>query len=184
MDNMLTIKSIIALIILLPLSLFTSENGSVCFDVGEKLEYSVWLNFIKGGNAYMTVSEIDTIDGSPVFHFISKTNSSGVVDKIFKVREHIESWFDCSKLISRKYYKNIQEGKYRKQYSVNFNYLDQMAYSDSDTLPFVGNMLDGLSMIYYIRSQDLFVGQNINISVYDNDKLKNYKVLVVGKKTI
>lgn len=179
-----TIYMIFVLLLIFPFCLFSQEKSDNNFNVGEEFRYTAWFNFIKSGESFMKVVAIDTIDNNPVYHFLSQTNSSRFLDRFFKVREHMESWTDVEGMFSRKYYKKVHEGRYKKKYMVDFNYDDFHAYSNFDTIPFSGELLDGLSMIYYVRTIDISIGQIIKISVYDNDKLKDFDVLVTGKKKI
>ncbi len=167
--------------ILLPVCVFSihaQSQSRLPFQVGEEITYSVWFNFIKAGQSTMTTVCIDTIDGDPTFYTVLKTQSFSVLDKVYKVRDHIESWVDVDGLFSRKFKKKIREGFYKKKYSVRFDYDDSLAYSSSDTIPISLPVHDALSIIYYMRAESLWVGRVFNLNNFDNNKFKPYKVIV------
>jgi len=174
-------KILYRIFILLPICVFSIQVQSqsrLPFQVGEEITYSVWFNFIKAGRSTMSTVSIDTIDGAPTFHAVLKTRSLPVLDKVYKVRDHVESWVDAEGLFSRKFKKKIREGLYKKKYSVRFDYDDSLAYSTSDTIPISGPVHDALSIFYYVRAESLWVGRIFNINNFDNNKFKPYKVIV------
>ncbi|RKY55565.1 MAG: hypothetical protein DRP89_03035 [Candidatus Neomarinimicrobiota bacterium] len=170
--------------ILLPICIFSQSQSRLPFQVGEEITYSVWFNFIKAGKSTMNTVCIDTIDGAPTFHAVLKTQSLSVLDKIYKVRDNIESWVDVEGLFSRKFKKKIREGLYKKKYSVRFDYDDSLAYSSSDTIPISGPVHDALSIFYYVRAESLWVGKIFDLNNFDNNKFKPYKVIVRKLKIV
>jgi len=150
------------------------------FKKGEKLEYSVWYNFVKGGKSYMKITEIDTLDGTPLFHSVSITKSIGLVDKLFGINDRLETWFHQDSLYSYRFSKKIREGSYKKDYTVNFNYRDSMAIpTNKDTTIKINQKIhDGLSIFYYLRGQNLKVGQILKVNNFDGNKFKPYKIKV------
>ena len=88
------------------------------FLTGEKLTYSVWLNFVRIGFSETTIKDIVLVDGSPTYHVVSVTETGLIFEKIYKIRDQIESWIDVQGLYSRRFTKSLREGKYRKDLSL------------------------------------------------------------------
>ncbi len=178
------------IIVLFTLVLLSCSNvraqlhPSAPFQVGERLNYTVALNFIKGGKASMFVAGIDTIEGFPSYHIISRTRSTGLIGKLYPVNDHIESWVDIDGLFSRQLKKDINEGRYHKSYAVCFDYRDSLARSDSDTVRITERIHDGLSVFYYLRTRKLHIGRIISVNNFDNDEFKPFKILVSHREMV
>ncbi|MDP8228378.1 MAG: DUF3108 domain-containing protein, partial [Candidatus Electryoneaceae bacterium] len=83
------------------------------FSVGERLEFKIYFEFILGGTASMSVEAIDTIDGYPCYRIASQARSTWTVDRVYKVRDRIESYRDVVGGFSRRYVKHLREGGHR-----------------------------------------------------------------------
>jgi hypothetical protein len=166
------------------------DGNNLPFKVGEKLEFRVYLGFIFGGNASMTVNSITDINGYPCYEIISEARSTSAVDNFYKVRDRITSWQDVEGGFSRRYEKKIREGGYRSERLVEYTPEHQMAllYKNSkdnpDTLDLPGSVQDVLSAFYYIRTKELKVGESIWVDVHDIDKRYDLEVLVLRKETL
>ena len=154
------------------------------FSIGEELHYSAWFNFIRGGESTLQIANIDSIDGRVLFHIKSVTKSLPFFDRFYKVRDQMESWIDSEKYYSYRFKKSIHEGKYRKNYLVDFDYRRQYAISKSDTIEIPVNLHDGLSMFYYVRTMDFEIGDTININYFDNDSLIPFVIKVDRIETV
>lgn len=159
-------------------------QGESPIQVGEKLKYEIWYNFVKGGQSWMEISEIDTIDGRPCFHIVNITRSTGVVDLLFSIDDKLESWIDPQTHYSYKFQKRIREGKYKKDYNVTFNYQDSVAISNSDTTAIMPPIHDAISIFYYLRKTRLDTGKIFKVNNFDSDTLKHYNIKVTGQEKI
>ncbi len=154
------------------------------FQPGEVLKYSVYMNFIKAGEADMRVLSLDTTNSVPVFRISSKTLTRPFFDKIYKIRDILETRVDANQLHSLAFKKDISERKYTKQYNVKFNYFDSLAVSNEKTTKINGPVFDSVAMFYYIRAESLFTGKHIAFDSFDNDKLIPFEVVVRKPKSI
>ena len=148
------------------------------FLTGEKLTYSVWLNFVRIGSSETTIKDIVVVDGSPTYHVMSVTETGLIFDKIYKIRDQIESWIDVQGLYSRRFTKSLREGKYRKDYAVVFDYVNSRAITNQDTLKISGRIHDALSVIYCVRAEQLKIGRIIKLNNFDNNKFKLFNVVI------
>jgi len=178
------------IIVLFTLVLLSCSNvraqlyPSAPFQVGEQLNYTVALNFIQGGQASMSVTGMDTLNGFPCYHIVSHTRSTGLVDRLYPVRDHIESWIDSEGFFSRRLKKDIKEGRYHKKYAVRFDYQDSLARSADDTVRITEPIHDGLSIFYYLRTRQLQIGQQIAVNNFDNDKFKPFRIMVTRREMV
>lgn len=82
------------------------------FGPGEELHYGMRYGFIRGGGGILSVK--DTIwNGQRVYHLVGSAHTSGLVDKIFRVRDVYESFFNPYTQLPIKSVRNISEGRYR-----------------------------------------------------------------------
>ncbi len=146
------------------------------FPIGEKLDYSLWFNFVKGGKALIEIVALAEVDGAEAYHLAMRSESNPVFDRIYRVRDYFESWTDVRGLFSHRFRKELNEGKYHKRYQVKFDYRRQKAYSSKDTLTIQGKMQDVLSVIYRVRVEDLQLGKTIRLNFFDNDRLREFNV--------
>lgn len=170
-------KFVLQLLILLQVC-FGQSQKDIPFKVGERFRYTVNFNFIEAGEAVLELKSEEILDNYPVYYSILEIWSNGLLDKFYSVRDKYESWIDKENLFSRKFKKNIKEGKYRKNYMVQFNYEDSLAYSLGDTIEIFEPIHDVLSVFYYVRAESLWVGKKLWLNSFDNDKFKPYNVIV------
>jgi len=90
----------------------------------------------------------------------------------------MDSWIDPSGQFSYRFSKSLREGRYRKKYSVDFDYQAGLAVSENDRDSIPAMVQDGLSMFYYVRTLDLSVGDIIRINYFDNDSLRPFLIKV------
>ena len=164
------------LIGLIPLSV--RAQTEVPFTVGEQLTYSAWFNFIRGGSSSLEIIGVEKINGAQTYHVRSITESNPFFDRLYKVRDQMDSWLDGEGYYSHKFSKSLREGQYRKKYEVEFNYQEGKAVSASKTSKISALAHDGLSMFYYVRTLDLSLGDTIPINFFDNDLLRPFIIKV------
>jgi len=152
--------------------------------IGEKMTFSMWYNFIKVGVSYLEVNSLDTINGRGVYRVVYQVRSTGMFDKIFKVRDFFESWIDVREYFSYGFAKSVHEGKYRKEYSVRFNYDKMVAVAGEDTMAIDGYLSDPVSVFYYVRALNLEEGKEFFVKSFDNNKIRQYKIVVIGVKRL
>jgi len=169
-------------LILLLLALVPGTLLSQQVRVGEQLEFNLKYGIIPAGHSSMKVTGIEKVHGHTTYKIESRTRSSNFVDTFYKVRDEITTWVDTATLATVQFTKSLHEGKYRKNYSVWFDYENMRAYSTEDTLEINSPMQDVLSLFYYIRSLDLADGDTIKLKNYDNDKISPFFLRVTGKE--
>ncbi len=176
----------------LPSSWLESDPSQIDppYNVGERLDFKVYLGFIFGGNAHMSVKAIEEIDGQPCYKILSEARSTPMVDMFYKVRDQITSWRDVRSGFSRRYVKRLREGKWKDDKRVEYKPESGLAllYKGSkeqpDTMELNGLVQDVLSAFYHVRAQNLEVGCSIWIDVHDINKRYDLEVKVLRKERI
>ncbi len=172
----------IFIIFTLLISLNYSQN--IPFNVGERLTYTLQFNVIKMGRGYLSVESNDTIAGIPSYHVKFQANTRKFADRIFRVRDQINIWLNKTDLTTLKINKEISEGSYHKTYYTLIDYDNLIAITNKDTIKINGIVRDPYSLLYYLRTISLKVGQILDFTTFDNKKLTDFQVIVDGKETI
>lgn len=167
------------------------ENES--FGPGEILEYRVHYGFINAGEGIVKVSnQIHKINDRPCFEVTAYGKSVGAFDWIVKIRDTWKSYVDTSALIPHRFQTDLQEGKYKKQETVYFNYAGKTIRSEekndvSKEFDMPTNIQDIISGYCYMRIIDfntLHIGDVVPIPAFFDDKVYDFKVKYRGKEEI
>jgi hypothetical protein len=156
------------------------------FGVGEKLEFSVGYGVIKAGTAVMEIPEMVKFSGKKCYHIISTARSNKFFSVFFKVEDKVESFMDVHELYSLGFDKHLREGKFKSDISMLFDQENHLAiYNNSkDTFSVPAYVQDILSTLYYVRTQDLKVGQSLFVDNHADKKNYPLEVKVLRKESI
>ena len=165
---------------------FTISETPVFID-GEKLTFRIRYGVLTGGNLVTTAKKTN-FDGREVFHTVLIGQTSGVIDKVFRVYDVYESFFDPATNLPVKAIRNIREGNYRYYDEVLFNQEGRYVISQRNgRVEVPKNTLDMASVLYYVRRLDLNslkVNDIISIDTYFGDSLFPFYIVYRGKETI
>lgn len=175
---------------ILPSALIAKTNDNV-FQVGEKLEFKIYFEFIQGGEAKMEIVGIEEVNGNKCLKIVSTAKSLKKVDLFYKVRDKVESWRDVSGGYSRRFYKKLREGSYRNERWVNYFPDDSIAVcvdvlkkAAPETIAVGEYVYDVLNSFYEMRNLDLKVGEVLTINMEDNKKLYPIEIHVLRKESV
>jgi len=161
------------------------------FGVGERLEFDISFEFVLGGHAIMAVESVQQFDGYDCFVIASSARSTRTVDYFYKVRDRIESWRDVDSGFSRKFVKNLHEGKHKYTKRVEYFPETGIAYlfekkspKIPDTLEVIGHIQDVLGAFYELRTRPLFADSTVWIDVHDIRERYQLGVKIYGKEKI
>jgi len=151
--------------------------------VGERAEYDVkFLGFTPGSRSMELVS-IDTIRGRNAYHFTLAI--SGNVPLICRLRDTLQSWVDTAHMASVRFHQDQLEcGKTRsKRYEI---FGDKRTFKEPDKAeqPSVADALDDVSFLYFVRTQNLEVGQEYTYPRYFKPESNPVRLKVLRKDTI
>ncbi len=145
------------------------------FQIGEKLTFKIKYGLITAGEATLEMDERTYKDTIDCFYIESLAKTNSFFDKIYKVRDKIESYWHKEKLVSYRFEKNLREGSYRQR-RIHLYYPEQnlsyyLKYARKQNkfiekkMDIPENTQDILSAFYWFRMQDLKVGDRITINV-------------------
>jgi hypothetical protein len=172
----------ILIIVTLLISLNYSQN--IPFKVGERLTYTLRFNIIKMGRGYLSVESIDDISGVQSYHVKFQANTGKFADSIYRIRDRIDIWLNKNEMTPLIIKKQINEGKYHRNYYTSIDYNNLIAITNKDTIKINSTVRDPYSLLYYFRTIPLKVGQILDFTTFDQNKLTDFQVIVDGKQTI
>lgn len=175
----------------------TIKNTS--FIQGEIIEYKAHYGFVNAAEGRMVISdELYTINGRPCYKIDVFGRSVGMFDLFLRIRDNWGTYLDTASIITHKFYRVIEEGKYRKNEVVEFDPLNNVAKVRSfdnkkkqwrapESFQVPDNVQDLVSGYYYIRTIDfdsLNNGDIIKIDAFFDKELYNFKVRFVGREEL
>jgi len=158
--------------------------NNLAFGVGETLKFSIGWEKIVAGYAQATVPEIVERRGRTCFHAVSTAHSTKLFSTFFNVEDWAESFFDAREIIPVHFEKHLSEGKYRADQIVDFYPESRVAVTQKDTVPVSPYVQDALSLLYFVRTQPLKVGDTLYVDNFSKDKSYRLEIHVVKRERI
>lgn len=163
------------------------------FQKGEWLKFRMsYSNFLNAGYSTMEVKEV-TDNNKNAFHIIGTGKSTGLVSLFFKVKDDYQTYIDKETLKPCRFIRKINEGGYTKDKEILFDYETNEAtvkdykHNTVEKHPISSEIQDILSTLYYIRNQklnDLAVGDEIELQMFFDEEITNFKLHFLGREVI
>ena len=155
------------------------------FRAGESLKFTVQYGIIHAGSAYLEVPEVREWQGHPVFHLMARAESNSFFNRIYRVRNRIESFWDTTGRYSWRYSEDRREGSHHFKNEVIFDHdRGEARYDNGQTFPIPPQAQDALSAFYYTRFQPLPIGGSIVFDYHADKKSQPLEVRVLGRERI
>ena len=163
---------------------FDRYIDNVAFGLGEHLKFDITYGFITAGYATMSVDKLIEFENRPCYRIVTTANSNSFFSSFYNVDDRVESIIDAIGLFSWRFEKNLKEGKYRAIRKFSFDQRNHKAEYNNDTTTVPPYVQDALSVFYFVRTQDLKVGESIFVDHYNDGKLYPMEIKVLKKETI
>lgn len=157
---------------------------NVAFGVNEKLTFDINYGFINAGTATLEVAQLIEYEGRPCYQIQSRARSNSFFSSFYEVDDRIESIVDAIGLFSWRFEKDLSEGSYKSNRMFTIDQRNHIVYYKDDTVEVNEYVQDALSMLYYLRTQDLKIGDEIEIDNYTDGKYYPVKVVVRDRERI
>lgn len=163
------------------------KNGKSSFKPGEELLYMFSYGFIHGGSASIKLYSTE-YNQTPVYHAKLVAKTIGITDKIYRIEDTYESFFDTSSCLPLKSIRDIKEGNYRYYNEVYFSQQDCTIVSQkSGKYKVPAYIHDILSSLFYLRRMNIDKfkkGEVINITTYFGDEVFPFPLRFRGKEIV
>jgi hypothetical protein len=160
------------------------EIENVAFGAGERLLFDINYGFINAGTASMEVGKLIEYETRPCYQVISRANSNKFFSSFYKVDDRIESVIDAVGLFSWRFEKHLREGGYKADRLSVFDQHNNRVIDGKDTTPVEPYSQDALSVLYFIRTAKLIVGESVYAHNFVDGEKINLEVRVLKKETI
>lgn len=157
---------------------------NVAFGTNEKLTFDINFGFINAGTATMEVAGLIDYEGRPCYQVVTRAQSNSFFSPIYKVDDQVESIIDAVGIFAWRFEKVLREGSYRAERLCTFDQRNQLAFYKDDTVKVGPYTQDALSVLYYIRTQELEPGKSFFVENFTDGKLYPLEVKVLGRETI
>ena len=157
---------------------------NVAFGVNEKFSFDINYGFVNAGTANMEVVRLIDYKKRPCYQIVTTANSNSFFSTFYKVEDKIESIVDAIGIFSWRFEKKLKEGSYRSDRMYEFDQKNNKVFYNEDTLVVPSQVQDAISVLYYIRTQDLKVGETIRVDNFTDGKLYPLEVDILKKETI
>jgi len=176
----------------------TINNNS--FGTGENLVYRVHYGLLNAAEAKLIIrDDIYTLNGRPCYKIDVYGKSVGVFDMMMRVRDNWGTYMDTSAVVPHKFYRFIEEGKYRKNEIVEFDHYRNLAITKlyekhdknllkkelSHEVP--SNIQDLVSGYYFLRTIDytnLKTGDIVSIHGFFDEEIFDLKLKIRGRERL
>lgn len=158
------------------------------FKSGESLKYSIKYGPIHGGKATVNLKLVKYKD-KIAYNSKVLAKSVGLADRLFKVREHYESYFEPKSIKPLKAIRNVREGNFRAYNEVYFSLEDSSLYSlHSDSVFKVPpDILDMVTALYFVRAlnyKNINFGDSLKIITFFDNEVFPFPLRYKGKEII
>ncbi|MCA6073952.1 DUF3108 domain-containing protein [Fulvivirga sedimenti] len=191
---------LIPLLALLPPSEENQRQGhKITFGPGEELNYRVHYGFLNAAVARMVIGEdIHYVNGQPCMKIDVYGESVGMFDLFTRIRDNWGTYFDTTNIRPARFYRVLEEGKYRKNEVVTFDHSREIAYtrefsfSQNRWKPVVeakvpSNVQDLVSGYYFLRTYDFSKnkpGDLITLKAFFDKEMYDFKIRFVGREEV
>lgn len=201
MKNMKKFIPIILLLVIV-LSAFVTKDSmrtvrNESFSTGEILKYKVHYGPITAAEATIDVSkQLYTINGRPSYRATVYGRTSSSFDLFIRVRDTWQSYIDTAAIVPHRFYRNIEEGSYRKKETVDFNHASNVAAvkvkrkkdpEKTSTHKVSDNVQDIVSGFYYLRTMNydnMRKGEKLTIKGFFEEENFDMEVTYKGRETV
>ncbi len=136
------------------------------FQAGEHLEYRVHFGKLSAGRGSLWLKEGEEYNGRSTYLLTMRLWTNDFFSSFYRVDDVMTSIFDREGLFPWGYERILREGKFKAFRKARFDPLNSRAFEGKDTLAVPSYSQDVLSIIYYVRTLDLKVGQKIDLDSY------------------
>lgn len=150
------------------------------FLVGEELQYSAKLGFLRLGTGKIAVVGIDTVRGEATYNFRFTLEGGNA---LYRLNSVLESWTRVDDLKSLRFRQDITERGKQTRLRTYEIFPDSGYFRQDDLEPQATpeHPLDDASFLYFMRTQELEVGKEYRLEHYFR-KEKNPVILRVEKR--
>lgn len=181
-------RKILFILIFWSVSILTySQNGVNNFKSGERLRFVIYYGLIDGGYIDAELNMVN-FEGKQAYHSKMLAMTTGIADKLYKVRDEYQAYFDPITILPYKSIRDINEGKYKKYNNVYYDYDSLTATNiNGEIFEITPDIRDMVSVFHLIRNRDfdkMKSGDIIKVNTFFDDELFPFDMRYRGIETV
>jgi len=145
---------------------------------GEKLTFAVSWRRIPVGEIILENHGLVEYAGRETFHLSVRTVSNRFLSAFYRIEDEFHTWLCRDSGYPVKFEKTIREGRYRRFESIEYDHerleISRRVGNETRVFEIPPGAQNYFSLIYWVRGQELRVGECLEVTVNDGDK--NWKV--------
>lgn len=158
------------------------------FKPGEKLTYRVKIFGLPVGEETLEIKEVVEIDGYLTYPLFWRVRIIDPFSLLYHFDDTIESFVDLNTLYPRLVKFHFEEGSRIKDREVQLDQAEGIAlikdWRGEFKREFSFPAMDTVSLIYWLRAQDLRVGKSFSLSLIEGRNPRKIEIKVVGKEEV
>ncbi len=157
------------LLVLDSLAAESHKIADIPFARGEEMRYTLRAGIFGGGEAHMTVGQIDTVNGFPTYPVEWRIEGSALG---IGINEKFSSWLDRETLVSRRFVKDQHTAGRKRYREYEFHPEERLVHRiDYDTTWALQTALplDDISFVYFARTLPLEIGETYTFNRFYKD---------------
>ena len=155
---------------------------TIVFCSNEKLIYNANIKHLPAGSAIIKKENRPHADSLFTIFFNLKTNK--IFDLIYKVRDQIRLKINPEDYSVISIFKNTQQGTRVNKQRTTIDYENSLIKFKKDTLQIKNKIYDPLSIIYFLRNQDLALDKKFHFKSFNRGKVRDITLKVFDEKII
>jgi len=156
----------------------------------EELRYAVRWYGIPVGIGRIKIERAPNEDGEATYRMEAVAGANDFLNGFYPLRDELSGLAAASDLRSITSTKKLQEGKYRADERVDFDYKTGLAHYESlkngekKDIPISGVVHDVLSAFYWFRLQPLAIGKRVKTRVFADEKEWEFEVKILRSERL
>ncbi|MEE4177373.1 MAG: DUF3108 domain-containing protein [Bacteroides sp.] len=162
---------------------------NTAFAPGERLVFRAYYSSALTGNVTAGEASLEIgqqpqfIGGRSTMHIVGRLRTKGLFNLFFKVNDRFETYIDHTAIAPLLFIRRVHEGNYRKSQDVIFNHVENIAISNTATVPVPPYVQDLISVFYFARTlkiEDPKVGDEFNVDFFLDDSVYVTRIVFDG----
>ena len=167
------------------------------FGQGEKLYYKVHYGLLNAAEATIELDDnLHRVNERPCYKATVTGRTTGSFDFFIHVRDTWRSYIDTASILPQKFFRNVEENRYRKRETVDFDHVRDVAVVESrrkddepkrGTFKVPNNIQDIVSGFYLLRTINFdqqHPGDVIRVQGFFDEEVFNVDVIYKGRETV
>ena len=156
---------------------------SLIFTIDEGLIYDLNFRGYNAGESMLSIKR-DSADIGSNYYLTSIIKTNKFLDRFYKIRDRVDVILNDEDFSIIKVEKKLNQGGKKTNFTSIIDQENLTASSNNKTISIPGRVFDPLGAIYYLRNQNIVVGDTFELTTYDNDKLKNLFIVAKDIETV